>query len=185
MTRRVLESLVLAATYFAAGRLGLSFAAVSDSTTAVWPPAGLALGALLVLGPRVWPGIAIGAFLVNVSTLRLVEPSLLMAAGNTTEAVAGWWLVARFAGGQSAFDRAGTVFRFAMIATLAPLIAASVGTAVQVAFTLAPEADPRLLWLTWWVGDTVGVVTVAPLVVMWARPSRKRWTATRAAEFPA
>ena len=185
MTRRVLEFLVLTATYVAAGKLGLSFAPVTDSTTAVWPPAGLALGALLLLGPRVWPAIATGAFIVNLFTLRLVEPSLLMAAGNTIEALVGWWLVTRFAGGAAAFDRAGTVFRFAVIATVAPLIAASIGTAAQAAFNLAQDAEYRLVWLTWWVGDTVGVITIAPLVVMWARPSRKRWTVTRGAEFAA
>ena len=52
---------LLAAAYFAAGKLGLSLASVNDSTTAVWPPAGIAVASLLMFGPRVWPAVAIGA----------------------------------------------------------------------------------------------------------------------------
>src|SRR5215203_751566 len=99
MTRRVLEVVVLMAVYFAAGKLGLSLASVNDSASAVWPPAGLAVGALLLLGPRVWPAVTVGAFLVNVTTTHLIGSSLLIAVGNTCEALAGWWLVTRFAAG--------------------------------------------------------------------------------------
>ena len=101
MTRRVLEAVVLMVVYFAAGKLGLSLAVVNDSASAVWPPAGLAVGALMLLGPRVWPAVAIGAFLVNFTTSHLVGSSLLIAVGNTLEALAGWWLVTRFAGGDA------------------------------------------------------------------------------------
>jgi integral membrane sensor domain MASE1 len=67
---RVLIVAGLAATYFAAGKLGLSLAFVHVSATAVWPPTGIALAAFLFLGPRVWPGIFAGAFLVNLTYRR-------------------------------------------------------------------------------------------------------------------
>src|SRR5215203_729876 len=112
MTRRVLEVVVLTVAYFAAGKLGLSLAVVNDSASAVWPPAGLAVGACMLLGPRVWPGVAIGAFLVNFTTSHLAASALLIAAGNTLEALAGWWLVNRFAGGDEAFERPYRILRF-------------------------------------------------------------------------
>ena len=74
--------------YVAAGRLGLNFAVVHVSASAVWPATGVALASLLVLGARVWPAIFVGAFVVNVLTAGSVLPSLGIAAGNTLEAVA-------------------------------------------------------------------------------------------------
>lgn len=67
---------ILAAIYFVAGKLGLSLALVNPSATAVWPPAGIALAALLVLGYRVWPGILLGAFLVNFMTAGSAATSI-------------------------------------------------------------------------------------------------------------
>jgi len=55
---------VLAA-YFVAGRIGLSVPFTSGNVSPVWPPSGIALAAILIWGDRVWPGIALAAFLVN------------------------------------------------------------------------------------------------------------------------
>ena len=59
--------LAIALVYFAAAKLGLSMAFVAEQVTAVWPPAGIALAAVLLLGYRAWPGILLGAFLANVT----------------------------------------------------------------------------------------------------------------------
>src|SRR5437879_11287181 len=66
--RGLLGLLALAAVYFAAAKLGLMLAFVHASATAVWPPTGIALASMLLLGPRVWPAILLGAFLANVTT---------------------------------------------------------------------------------------------------------------------
>ena len=81
----VLTSALLAALYFVAGKLGLTLAFVNASATAVWPPAGIALAALLVLGYRVWPGVLLGAFLVNLTTTGGIPSSVGIAVGNTIE----------------------------------------------------------------------------------------------------
>jgi signal transduction histidine kinase len=186
MTRRVLEAVALTAVYFAAGTLGLSLAIVNDSASAVWPPAGLAVGALLVLGARVWPAIVAGAFLVNYTNSHHVSASLFMAAGNTLEAVAGFWLITRYAGGTRAFDRPYLTLRFAVFGgVVAPVIAATVGTVALRAFGRADPIDTAAVWLTWWLGDAVGIVIVTPVIVMWARPPLKEWSLWRAAEMTA
>ena len=95
----------LAAIYFCAGKLGLSLAYVHASASAVWPPTGIAFAALLLWGYRLWPGIFLGAFLVNITTPSQVDgawsiaigSSLLIAVGNTLEAVCGAALARRFA----------------------------------------------------------------------------------------
>ncbi|HWM75994.1 MAG TPA: MASE1 domain-containing protein, partial [Methylomirabilota bacterium] len=89
--------LVLAALYVVAAKLGLKLALVHASATAVWPPTGIALAALLLLGRRMWPGIFIGAFVANVTTAGSVATSLGIATGNTLEAVLGVYLVRRLA----------------------------------------------------------------------------------------
>src|SRR6266513_2208676 len=113
---------ILTVVYFIAGKLGLKLAFLYASASPVWPPAGIALAAMLVLGYRTWPAIFIGAFLVNVTTAGDVTTSLAVASGNTLEAVCGAWLVNRFAGGTAAFDRPQGVFKFALAAVVSTII---------------------------------------------------------------
>src|SRR5687768_5897980 len=71
--------LVLFVTYYLSGKFGLSLAFVHSNATAVWPPTGLALAALLVGGLRLWPAVFVGAFLVNISTAGSWATSLGIA----------------------------------------------------------------------------------------------------------
>src|SRR6187455_328364 len=96
---------LLTAVYFLAGRLGLSFAFVNASASAVWPPTGIAVAALLMFGMRTWPAVTVGAFLVNLSTSGAMAASAAIAFGNTLEALAAAWLVSRYANGIAVFDR--------------------------------------------------------------------------------
>src|SRR6267142_6723355 len=109
----------LTGVYFVAGKLGLSLAFVHASATAVWPPTGIALAALLLYGNHMWPAIFLGAFLVNVTTAGSTASSLGIAAGNTLEALLGVWLVKRWAGGREVFLRARSIFAFVALAGLA------------------------------------------------------------------
>src|SRR3989442_1056582 len=109
---------LLALVYFAAGRLGLSFAQINRSTSAVWPPTGIALAAFLLFGDRIWSGILAAAFLVNITTAGSLPASALIAVGNTLEGWAGAYLVIRFAHGRQAFDRAADIFRFMLLGGL-------------------------------------------------------------------
>src|SRR5713226_5284382 len=106
---------ILACIYFVAGKLGLSLAFVHPSATAVWPPAGIALWAFLILGSGVWPAIFLSAFLVNLTTAGSIATSLGIATGNTLEGLVGAYLVNRFAGGRKAFDRAQDSCKFAIL----------------------------------------------------------------------
>src|SRR2546427_9136995 len=167
---------VLAAVYLIAAKLGLKLAFVHASATAVWPPTGIALAAFLVFGYRVWPGIFVGAFLANVATEGTVATSLGIAAGNTLEGVIGAYLVNRFAGGTHAFDRPQDVFRFAFLAaTLSTMVSPTVGVTSLSLGGFANWADFGAIWLTWWLGDAVGALKVAPLLVLWLTNPRVRW----------
>src|SRR5438105_12404182 len=116
----------LTGVYFVAGKLGLSLAFVHASATAVWPPTGIALAALLLFGPRVWPGVLIGAFLVNLTTAGSAVSSAGIAIGNTLEALLAAYLVNRYAAGRHAFEGLRDVLRFAILAALiSPVVRAT------------------------------------------------------------
>src|SRR5512143_2450910 len=90
--RELLVLVSLFCVYVLAGKVGLSLAFVHASASAVWPPTGIALAALLMLGYRAWPAVFAGAFVVNVTTAGSVATSLGIAAGNTLEGVVGAYL---------------------------------------------------------------------------------------------
>ena len=165
---------LLAGVYFLAGKIGLTLAFIHPSSTAVWPPTGIALAALLILGPRVWPGVFLGAFLVNLTTVGTIPTSIGIATGNTLEALIGAALVTRFAGGRFAFFKASDTFRFAFLAGLVSCtVAATIGVTSLSLGGFAKWAEFRPIWLTWWLGDTVGAVTVAPALVLWTLDYRR------------
>jgi len=160
------------AAYVLAGKLGLLFASVHASATAVWPPTGIAIAALLVLGVRMWPAVAGGAFLVNVTTAGSVATSLGIALGNTLEAVVGCWLVERFAHGRGAFERPRGIFAFAGAVVPGAALAATVGVTSLVLGGFAPGADVAAIWITWALGDITGAFIIAPLLVLWTADHR-------------
>lgn len=168
--RNLLECLGLALVYALVAQLSLRLAFVHPNATAVWPPSGIAMAALLLGGLRLWPGILLGSFLGNVLTSVPVWAAGLISLGNTAEAVLGAWLVGRFAGGAEPFHRVRDTARFIVFGgLLAPLAAASVGTAALVASDAQSGVDAGAVWLTWWLGDATGCIVVAPLLLLWLR----------------
>jgi diguanylate cyclase (GGDEF)-like protein len=166
----------LAAAYIIAGKLALRLAFVNPSVSAVWPPSGIALAAFLLLGYRVWPAIFAGAWLVYLTTAGSVATSIGIAVGNTLEGLVGAYLVNRFARGPRAFDRAPDVFKLVLLAAvISTTVSATTGvTAISLA-GFARWADSGPIWLTWWLGDAVGDMVVAPAVLLWAVNRRPRW----------
>src|SRR6266705_5056845 len=162
--------------YFIAGKLGLSLAFLYASASPVWPPAGIALAGLLLLGYRVWPAIFVGAFLVNATTMGNIATSLGIATGNTLEAICGAWMVNRFARGTRAFDRAQDVFTFSLAAIVSTLVSPTLGVTSLALGSYADWAKYGPIWTTWWLGDAAGDLIVAPLVLLWAIGSTREWS---------
>src|SRR5438309_8468725 len=173
---------ILTLVYFIAGRFGLMLASLHPSASPVWPAAGVALAALLVLGYRVWPAIFIGAFLVNVTNTGNAATSLAIASGNTLEAVCGAWLVNRFAGGTTVFDRPQGVFKFALAAGVSTIISPALGVTSLALAGFADWTNYGAIWLTWWLGDITGDLLIAPLIILWRIASKRRWNRREAVE---
>jgi signal transduction histidine kinase len=180
--RRVLTFLSIgsvALLYFIAGKLSLTFAFLNASASPVWPPTGIALAAILVLGYRIVPGIFLGAFLVNITTTASILTCLGIATGNTLEAICGAWLVNRLANGTAAFERYQDVFKFACIALFSTVISATVGVTSIALGGFLDWANYGSVWLTWWLGDFSGAIIFTPLMVLWASGPRRHLNPAR------
>src|SRR5262249_20900885 len=143
---------------------------------------GIALAASLVLGYRMWPAIFIGAFLVNVTNAGDVATSLVIATGNTLEAVVGAWVVIRFARGKNFCDRPQDVFKVALVAATSTIISPSFGV-TRLAFAgFSDWTHYGAIWLTWWLGDVTGDLVFTPLVLLWSVGFRRGWSRKEATE---
>ena len=175
--------LALTAVYFAAARFGLSLAFLNASASAVWPPTGIALGVLLLWGYRLWPGIVVGAFLANFVTQGTLATPLGIAAGNTLESLLAAWLVNQYANGRDAFDQARDIFKYILLAVVAsPMVSATFGVTSLALSGFTIWADYWGIWSTWWLGDAVGALVVAPLMLIWAGSRSWRWEHRRVLE---
>lgn len=165
----------LALVYFAAGKLGLHFAIVHPSASAIWAPSGVSLAACLLFGSWVWPAIFAGAFLVNVTTAGCAATSLGIALGNTLEALIGAYLVRRFASGVDAFERTQDAFKFTICAVLSAGLSATIGVSALGLGGYAQWSKYVWIWFTWWLGDCGGNLVVAPLLILWIRRPDVQW----------
>ena len=172
----------VAVAYFFAGKFGLLFASLQPNASALWPPAGIALGLCLLYGCGIWPAVLAGAFLVNVTTAGSVATSLGIATGNTFEALAGAYLVNRFAHGRKAFERPQDIFKFmALAAALSTILSPTIGVTILALGGFANWGNYARVWFTWWLGDAAGEIIFAPLLVLWAN-NGIRWDRTRTGE---
>jgi two-component system CheB/CheR fusion protein len=183
-SRRTARALGVAAVYVVTAKLGLTMAVVAPQVTAVWPAAGVALAALVVVGPEMWPGVALGAFLANVKLGEPIGATLGIAVGNTLEAVLGAALLRR-AGVNRALTRSRDVVAFGVAAAGSTVVAATIGAASLCLGQVHPWARFGSLWWTWWLGDAMGNVVVAPLLMVWTRPLRRPFATARIAEMAA
>ncbi|HYV46623.1 MAG TPA: MASE1 domain-containing protein [Myxococcaceae bacterium] len=184
--RYALTAAAIAALYFGAGKLGLSFAFTIKPVSAVWPPTGIALTALLLFGPRVWPAIFLGSLATNFRPGEIPWTPAGIAVGNTLGPLLGAWLLRRVARFDNAVTRLRDVFSLVAFGSMiAMLVTATNGVANLALRGFISRAEYGDAWWTWWVGDTMGVVFFAPLLLTWIADPRLSWKGWRAAEVAA
>ena len=170
--------------YFYAAKLGLSLAFLHQSVSPVWPPTGIAIAAVLWLGYRISPAILVGAFLANLATGEPIGTATGIAVGNALEALSAAVLIRRFVGLHSPFYRIRDVLKFVLLAAiLSPMLGATLGNVSLCLGGAASWSNFKSLWLTWWIGDGVGALVVAPLVLTWVEKpvehtTTKQWLET-------
>ncbi|MEU7057029.1 MASE1 domain-containing protein [Streptomyces sp. NPDC046197] len=162
----VLKICAVAALYYGSATAGLIQQLVRSQVTPLWPPTGIALASLLLLGPWVWPGITLGAFLANVSLGPSIPAVLAITAGNTLAPVCSYWLLRR-AGFRKEMDRLRDALALIFLgAFTGMLVSATTGTGT---LALAGGLSAGAFWPTWsvwWTGDAMGVLVVAPVLLV-------------------
>lgn len=163
--------------YAALAQFGYVFT-LEANVSAVWMPAGVALAALLLLDWRVAPAIFFGSFVGNAlaftadgSFITALIVSLVIGSGAVTQALAGMWLVKRFAAhAESLLDSTADVLVLIFLGgALASTLNATVGT-LAVIFGGYTTYSPPFIWITWWLGDTLGVLLMTPFILAWRKP---------------
>jgi len=180
----LIKILVIIVGYFILAKLGLFMAFKQTNASPVWPPTGFAIAVILLWGYRVWPGIFIGAFLINFFTFIWngipSTTSILMSfgigGGNSLEAIVGAFFILRFAGSNDPFSRAHDVFKFVTLtAMVATVISATVGVSCICMGGVSEWTGFGYTWWTWWVGDAVGALVIAPVVLAWVKETPISW----------
>ena len=165
---------VLAVLYFAAAKISLLLAIPPGYATAVWPPSGVAVAAVLLAGNRMWPGVWLGAALANLAVQASGVAALLLGTGNALEALVAAALIRRLIGIPTRFESGEDVFKFVAAAAVGATVAATIGVSAIALVGAKPLADFAINWWTWWQGDLTGIIVFAPLILFWtARPSRR------------
>lgn len=163
------EVVLVAALYFGAAKVGLLAAVAQKVVSSAWPPAGFALAVLVLLGPRFWPGVTLGAFLLNAASGVPVAGAMAIGVGNTLEAVAGALLLRRLAGFRPSLGRVQDVLALiTLAAAVSTTLSATVGVASLRASGVIDSSAVGPLWFVWWSGDAMGVLVVASLLFTWS-----------------
>lgn len=161
----LLQLAVVALAYWSAASLSLRLALVHGQVTPIWPPTGIALVAILVLGRRVWPAVFLAALAVNLPIGPSPLGAAAIAAGNTLAPLAAAVLLKR-AGFRIELDRLRDAAAMIVLGALAAMtISATVGTAVLLQSGAVPADTLLSTWAVWWTGDAMGVLLVAPFLL--------------------
>jgi len=164
-TSKVLQVLGVAAAYYLAARLGLRLQLVGGQVTPLWPSTGVAVVCLLLLGGRVWPGIALGAFLVNAPIGPSVSAVIVIATGNTLAPLCAYWMLRRV-GFRTEMNRLRDGLLLVSLGALtAMLVSATIGSVALLAADTILARNFWPVWSVWWTGDAMGVLVIAPLLL--------------------
>ena len=161
----ILAMAALGAVYGLTGFLSLRLALVDQNVTPLWPPTGIAVVALLLFGTRLWPGVAVAAFVVNLPITPSPLAAFATSAGNTIAPIVAVYVL-RLVGFRTELDRVRDVVSLLVVAPLTMSVSATIGATTLLVAGQISAADYWQTWAVWWAGDSMGVLVVAPLLLV-------------------
>jgi integral membrane sensor domain MASE1 len=172
--------IIISLAYFILGRLGTLLALPPGYGTAVFPASGLALFAVLRYGPIIWPGILIGSFSLNAwvtltnqnsSFINYLPTGLGIGLGACLEALMGAYLLKKLTDSRDPLSSVKNILVFIIISSFASsTLSASIGVGTLLLSGLLPTEAFGETWLTWWLGNSIGILVITPLLLVIARP---------------
>jgi signal transduction histidine kinase/ActR/RegA family two-component response regulator len=169
----VIQLLAVGTAYFLLARFSLELVSAYPGASAIWPPAGFALAAVLLGGYRVVPTIFAAAYLANTVSSDHSYAIGAAAAGDALEAFAGGLLVNWWAGGRDVFTVPTGIAKFALIALFAAAISATVGSGVDLGLggTIRIEEIEwekfASIWFSEWLSHLIALLMITPALVLW------------------
>jgi len=186
-----LKIILMAVAYYLAARIGLFLAFENTNTSPVWPPSGIAFALILLLGYRSWPGITIGALIANILVFfgndiapasNMIIASTLIAAGNTLEALFGYFLMHKFIKNTNPFAKTSDTYKFISIAVLTSIVSALLGPfGLWISNIIYTELYTQIS-IVWWIGDLVGILLFTPFILSWKTPFKFKVTREKVLE---
>lgn len=169
-------NLCLCLVIFASAEIGqvIGLQELPLAISVVWPATGFSLAAIMLFGFKAWPGIFLGNFIYNAGHLYLANPHVtavvagfVVTCGSLLQACVGGYILRRFSS-PSYFGSLREVAVFLLPGGLLPcLIGSSVGTLTLYLYATLPSHDATYIWVTFWLGDVMGIYIIAPLLVVW------------------
>jgi len=181
---RLLVYLSLTIAYVVTGKLALALAVPPGYASPIFPPAGIAVACVLIGGSVILPWIFIGSLLLNVWTGYSVSHQLdeigyaaavVIAAGSIGQAAVGGAVLRRVVGYPAPLDNSRDLAAFLALSPLVCLTSASLSLAGLWALGVVPVTELATSWISWWIGDTLGVLLVLPLMLVFAGAPRPLW----------
>ncbi|OEH47930.1 hypothetical protein lpari_01118 [Legionella parisiensis] len=190
LKKTVLYNLTVVFFYVSSGLLGLMLAVPPGYATTIWAPSGIALGSVLVWGLRTLPGIFLSSFLLNsyvtfnnaghIFEFLNLFTGLITGSGALLQALFGWWLVKRFVRLNNPLHLPKDILLFALLTGPVSCVVAATISNVGLCWlgVISPE-NFSLSWVTWWIGDSIGILIFTPVfLISFAKP-RKLWECRR------
>ncbi|HEY9728886.1 MAG TPA: MASE1 domain-containing protein [Chroococcales cyanobacterium] len=172
------QVVLMAIIYGGLAKGSLFFAAVNGYATPIWPAAGIALAAVLLLGYHLWPGVLLGGcmahFIGEQLTGTAIASGLCIGIGNAVGTVLAAYLIERSVGNHQPLNRVRDVFSFVFLAALlSPIADANIGVTALGLFGEAPWSAYGVVWWTWWISEVVGILVFTPVVLAWSQGIKK------------
>jgi len=176
----VLLIVAIAGLYFIFGLLGLELAVPPSQAGAIWPPAGIALAAMLLYGWRIWPGIFIGNFCISAWAFgfdtQSIQIYIATGTGGTLFAYVGSILIKKYANypGDLILDK--DIMLFLLLGgPVSCLIPATIGISAMTYVGIITPSEIPVNWMSWWVGDSIGVLIFTPIMLTIFTPNSRLW----------
>ena len=183
-TRCSIAYLLLTLVYVVGGKLGLMLALPPGYASPIFPPAGIAVAAAFIGGRKTLPWIFAGALLLNIwagyssnqqiNTIGFVA-AIAIAVASTLQAGIGGWMLRRVIGYPAALDHGSEVLRFILLSPILCLTSATLSAGSLWLLGSIDAANLGSNWTSWWIGDTLGVVVMLPIVMTVAAEPRVLW----------
>jgi len=184
--RYLWQTVLVAGAYILSAKLGLYTASpsIGGNVTLIWPATGIAFAAVVFFGYRVWPALIIGAFVANIFNDAPLSFAVISAIGNPLPAIVGYHLLTQLTSFDKSLNRISDVCWFVAIPALATTtLSATIGSLGLENAGLINWSDYLGIWFTWWLGDSMGVLLIAPAILTSTKWFQNPWAQVNRTEL--